>query len=194
MPSDQTPDLSVLVVEDSASMRSLVGGILQTMGISNVSVASEGARGWDVFQRENSDIVICDWLMTHGMDGISFTRKIRRDPLSVQRTVPIIMMSGYGARKRVLEARDAGVTEFLAKPFTAEELIKRINYVIERPRDFVQCATFIGPDRRRRKDPEYQGPPRRIVDMGHLTTQVYEQDKTKKQKTRDMNESDIIFE
>ena len=169
--------LSVLIVEDSPSMQRLVGGILRSMGIKRVYIASEGQRGFDTFQSISPDIVISDWLMENGMDGISFTNKVRQDKLSVDRTVPIIMMSGYSSRKRVIEARDAGVTEFLAKPFTAEELGKRMTYVIEKPRDFIECDNFFGPDRRRRINSNYEGPMRRVVDAEHLTTQIYKEAK-----------------
>jgi DNA-binding NtrC family response regulator len=75
--------------------------------------------------------------------------------------VPVIVMTGYAAAPRVAQARDKGITEFLVKPFTANELARRITYVIDAPRDFVETAEFFGPDRRRRKAIDYQGPERR---------------------------------
>jgi DNA-binding response OmpR family regulator len=77
--------------------------------------------------------------------------------------VPIIMMTGYSAQPRVIDARDQGVTEFLVKPFSASDLAKRIAYVINRPRDFVDSKKFFGPSRRRKRD-EYSGPERRKDD------------------------------
>jgi DNA-binding NtrC family response regulator len=65
------------------------------------------------------------------------------------------MMTGYAATARVAAARDQGVTEFLVKPFTANELARRIAYVIDAPRDFVETNEFFGPDRRRRKGHEH---------------------------------------
>ena len=70
----------------------------------------------------------------------------------------------FSSEKRVRMARDSGVTEFLKKPFTAESLYKRIEEIIERPRQFVRADSYIGPDRRRNKKLEYQGPERRIDD------------------------------
>src|SRR5690606_14043240 len=95
----------------------------------------------------NPDIVIADWMMKP-MDGISFARMVRNDPRSPNAYVPIILMTGFSERRRVLQARDAGVTEFLVKPFNARDLYKRIAQVIERPRQFVRSEDFFGPDRR----------------------------------------------
>jgi DNA-binding response OmpR family regulator len=63
-----------------------------------------------------------------------------------------------------MEARDAGVTEFVAKPLSARTLLNRLNAVIYQPRAFVRTQTYFGPDRRRRVDPMHQGPWRRLDD------------------------------
>jgi hypothetical protein len=62
-------------------------------------------------------------------------------------------------------ARDAGVTEFLAKPITAHDLFSRIAEIVERPRGFVRCESYFGPDRRRRMVDDYAGPWRRNEDF-----------------------------
>jgi len=58
-------------------------------------------------------------------------------------------------------ARDAGVTEFCAKPVTAAEMIRKVAAVIDHPRHFVRSETYFGPDRRRRQDPNFSGQERR---------------------------------
>jgi DNA-binding response OmpR family regulator len=78
--------------------------------------------------------------------------------------LPIIMMTGHSEKSRVVEARDAGVTEFVAKPLTAKAVLERIQAVIYRPRPFVRTATYFGPGRRRRDDPTFAGPWRRSTD------------------------------
>jgi DNA-binding response OmpR family regulator len=75
--------------------------------------------------------------------------------------VPIILMTGYSAKIRVMEARDKGVTEFMVKPFSAKDLFARIEQLVEKPRKFVHSKGFFGPDRRRRKIDDYEGPRRR---------------------------------
>jgi hypothetical protein len=71
------------------------------------------------------------------------------------------MLSGHSEKRRVMEARDAGVTEFLAKPIAAKALYERILSVVLSPRPFIQTKNYFGPDRRRNVNSNYQGPERR---------------------------------
>jgi two-component system, chemotaxis family, chemotaxis protein CheY len=75
------------------------------------------------------------------------------------------MITGHTEKYRVEAARDAGVTEFLAKPITAHNLFARIAEIVERPRAFVRCDTYFGPDRRRHQIDDYAGPWRRKDDF-----------------------------
>lgn len=164
--SYQMHRISVLVVEDNLPMLEITKSLLLAFGVGQVVGAHEGEQGFEKFRELNPDIVIADWMMKP-MDGISFTRKIRNDPHSPNQFVPIILMTGFSERRRVLQARDAGVTEFLVKPFNARDLYKRIAQVIERPRQFVRSEDFFGPDRRRKiEESAYNGPRRRETDMG----------------------------
>ena len=158
--------LSVLVVEDLLPMRRLMAAVLTSLGIGRVTVSDNGEEGYRKFLDEQPDILLTDWLM-RPMDGIELTKKIRFQTAQPKRRyAPIIMITGYTAEHRIREARDAGVTEILVKPFTAADLTKRLAYVVNKPRDFVECETFFGPDRRRRADPRYTGPFRRGADHG----------------------------
>jgi len=83
------------------------------------------------------------------LDGIDFTRMVRTAPDSPNPFVPIIMLTAHSSMERVIQARDSGVNEFLAKPVTAKGLYNRIATVIESPRQFVRASEYFGPDRRR---------------------------------------------
>lgn len=155
--------LTILVVEDTAPMRKLITSVLETLGVGRIYSAENGERGFELFKRENPDIVIADWHMAP-MSGIELTHEIRTNMMSPNRMAPIVLVTGYSALSRVSEARDVGVTEFLVKPFSANDLAKRIAYVINKPRDFIDCKTYFGPDRRRRNTPDYKGPFRRVED------------------------------
>lgn len=155
--------LSVLVVEDTIPMRKLMVSVLESLGIKQISTADSGEKAFEIFQKENQDIIITDWQMER-MDGIALTREVRSNLMSPNRMVPIVLITGYSAWARVAEARDAGVTEFLVKPFTANDIARRIAHVINKPRDFIETQDFFGPDRRRRVDPAYKGPMRRKGD------------------------------
>lgn len=156
-------NISVLIVEDNQPMAAVARSILETFGVETIHIARHGEEGFSIFCKNNPDIVLADWMMKP-MDGISLTQRIRNEARSPNPFVPIILMTGFSEKSRVLEARDAGVTEFLVKPFQAKDLYKRIAQVIERPRQFVRTQEFFGPDRRRKDEDQFAGPWRRTSD------------------------------
>ncbi len=162
--------LRVLVVEDNLPMLEICKTLLMTFGIGEVFTAKNGDEGFNIFCRESPDFVLADWMMSP-MDGISLTRRIRNDPRSPNQFAPVILMTGFSEKKRVIQARDSGVTEFLVKPFNARDLYKRISQLIERPRQFVRCESFFGPDRRRKPLDGFQGPFRRDNDKQKMSEQ-----------------------
>ena len=81
------------------------------------------------------------------------------------------MITGHTEKHRVEAARDAGVTEFLAKPITAANLFARIAEIVERPRAFVRSDSYFGPDRRRHQQDDYAGPWRRAEDFQDVSVQ-----------------------
>jgi CheY-like chemotaxis protein len=160
--------VSILIVDDMKPMAVLVSSLLKIFGFQNIHVAYDTEDAFAQFCRYKPDIVLTDWLM-QPFDGIELIRRIRRDPRSPNKYVPVIMMTGYSHRARVEKARDMGVTEFLVKPFTAKDLYTRIEQLIERPRQFVDTGegAFFGPDRRRRRRDDYMGPRRREEEISN---------------------------
>ncbi len=158
-------DIKILLVEDNRSMLELVKTVLQSFGVGQVYTALNGDSGFNEFRRHNPDLVITDWLMTP-CDGLELSHRIRNDPASPNKFVPIILMTGFSAECRVISARDEGITEFLVKPFNTRDLYRRLYKIIEAPRQFVESEEFFGPDRRRRHKEDYSGPPRRETDDG----------------------------
>ncbi len=156
--------LKLLVVDDNPHMRTLLGEILRAIGINDVVEACDGA---DALQKlrdhRGIDIVMTDLAM-EPLDGIDFVTLLRNSPDSPNPMCPVIMITGHTAQKRVAEARDAGVNEFLAKPVTARGVIERIGRIVEQPRSFIRTDDYFGPDRRRRADPRFDGPWRRAGD------------------------------
>ena len=156
--------LKALVVEDNTHMRSLLRGLLNSIGVKDIADAANGQAAIEVLREHKSDIVLSDLAMKP-MDGLAFTRHVRNHDHSPNPFVPIIMITGHTEKYRVEAARDAGVTEFLAKPVTAHNLFSRIAEIVERPRAFVRCNGYFGPDRRRRQTDDYPGPWRRKEDL-----------------------------
>lgn len=153
----------ILVVDDMPPMQSLMRSLLNVFGCHDVQVVENGEKAFKTLCQYDPDLVLTDWIM-EPMDGIELTKKIRTDPRSPNRFVPVILMTGFSSRMRVEKARDIGITEFLVKPFTAKDLYAKIEHIIEKPRQFVEAASFFGPDRRRRNDSDYEGPQRREID------------------------------
>ncbi|XZP57673.1 response regulator [Asticcacaulis solisilvae] len=153
----------VLVVDDNHYMRVIVCTMLRSMGITMIREASDGIEALEIVRDWRPDVIVLD-LMMEQLDGIEFTKLIRRGSDSPHPYVPIIMMTGHTDRRRVIEARDAGVNELVAKPLTAKALIDRMRSVIDNERSWVKSANYMGPDRRRKVNPEYRGPFRRASD------------------------------
>jgi len=155
--------LSFMVVDDNRHMRLLVTTLLRSFGAARIMGAKDGAEAIELLSSNQVDIVLADYLM-EPMNGLDFLRQLRRETTRVDPTTPVILMSGLAERSRVEAARDAGANEFLAKPLTAQTLFDRIVVLVNNPRAFVRCASYIGPDRRRRDDAAYRGPRRRWSD------------------------------
>lgn len=160
-PAAVLQNLKFLVIDDSANMRLLISTVLKSLGAREIITAKNGGEGLLRLRAAETDIVICDWNMAP-VDGIEFVRRLRTQNSISLRFLPIIMMTGYTERDRVTAARDAGITEFIAKPISAARLMARISAIINRPRPFVDSDDYFGPCRRRRRD-EYHGYDRRNI-------------------------------
>jgi two-component system, chemotaxis family, chemotaxis protein CheY len=155
--------LRIMVVDDNPHMRAILHSILDGMGVRHIADAPDGATALETLRKWPADIVLADYHMAP-VDGVEFTYLVRNSPDSPDPFLPIIMVTGFADKPRVFEARDAGVTEIIVKPITARALIDRMNAVIFRPRPFIRTESYFGPCRRRRQDPSYTGPWRRLDD------------------------------
>ncbi|MDB5447443.1 MAG: chemotaxis receiver domain protein CheYIII [Phenylobacterium sp.] len=153
--------LRILVVDDNRHAAEIVKSILGSLGAQDVRQATTAHQAFETLQREMFDMTIVDQNLGKGDEGIHLVRRIRNDPQSPSPYMPILMLTGYTEHRRVTAARDAGVSEFLSKPFTVAGLLRRIDALIQNPRPFVRSGDYFGPDRRRRADPKYTGPDRR---------------------------------
>tara|TARA_R110002124_G_scaffold64985_2_gene177331 strand:+ start:142000 stop:142512 length:513 start_codon:yes stop_codon:yes gene_type:complete len=156
---------SVLIVEDMVPLALVTEKMLKTFGFETVYVAHNVNDAFKLFQKHSPDIILTDWIFEEH-SGLELTKLIRRDPLTKNPYVPIILMSGFTHKLHVTQARDIGVSEFLVKPFNAQDLYSHIVQAIEKPRQFVDDGErFFGPDRRRnRAESSYDGPARRYND------------------------------
>lgn len=155
--------LNILIIDDNKHMRALIKSILTALGARNCQEASDGADAFKELRHFPADLIICDWAMDP-LDGLDFTRMVRTASDSANPFVPIIMLTGFTEMVRVVDARDSGVSEFLAKPISATKLYGRIKSIIEHPRPFVQTKgmnAYFGPDRRRDRRSPFNSQDRR---------------------------------
>lgn len=152
--------LRVLVVDDNLHMCNITKTILRGFGVREIFDASSAAAAFEFVRQNNVDIILTDYAM-EPVDGCKLTRLLRTAEDSPNHYVPIIMLTAYAEKSRVEAARDAGVTEFCAKPITATDLYRKVCSVVNTPRSFVRTSLYFGPDRRRRKAGPYMGEERR---------------------------------
>ena len=170
--------LRFLVIDDNAHMRRILRTLLHGYGAREVYEAEDGAAGLEAFTHYMPDIIIADWVMPI-FDGLELAQMIRQPGANANPYVPIIMLTGQSEKKRIVNARDAGITEFLAKPISAKSLYERILNVVANPRPFIKSKNYFGPDRRRNINPNYVGPERRKGAKAEVTRQQPLLDKAK---------------
>lgn len=147
--------VNVLIIDDSRYARSFIKSALFSFGVRNVVEAGDGPAGVLILRDQKVDLVLVDHDMDP-MDGVDFTRIIRAGEEVTCVDVPIVMISGMAEMEKVIEARNAGVNEFLVKPVSADSLFRRVRNALVNPRPFVRSADYVGPCRRTvdRKVPE----------------------------------------
>ena len=155
--------LKILVVDDNHHMRMMLAEILRAVGLQNIYEAGDGAEALQQMRAHPIDIVLTDLAM-EPLDGIDLVRLLRNSPDSPNPMIPVIMITGHSTMRRISEARDVGINEFLAKPLTTRGVLDRLQKVIDHPRPYVRTDDYFGPDRRRKVDPNYDGPQRRAAD------------------------------
>ncbi|MCG8493020.1 MAG: response regulator [Sneathiellales bacterium] len=153
---------TVLVVDDNTYMLSLVRSTLLGLGIGTVKTFDDAKSAIEFIKlvQENPvkagvmqlDFIISNWQMSP-IDGLMFLRWVRTHQESANKFVPFLMVTGFGDKQKVEEARDLGVSEVLAKPFSVNSVAEKVMQIIASPRQFVQNASYFGPDRRRQNLP-----------------------------------------
>ncbi len=174
---------SVLLVEDNSYIRSLLHTALKALGVGTVTTAREGGEAIEFMKLVSTnpmkagvmsiDLIFSNWQMSP-VDGSMFLRWVRRHKESTDRFLPFIMITGYADADKVAEARELGVTEMLAKPFSVESISQRLLQVIDRPRQFIHNSRYFGPDRRRQALPFYGDERRKLKETDEGVEVVYE--------------------
>ena len=119
--------IKVLVVDDQNSVRQMTRMTLEEIGFRHIHEAENGVRAMATASLQPLDLIISDFNMPE-MDGLGLLRAVRGHP--VVRKVPFILLTGRGDKELVVKAAQAGVNNYLIKPFTAAILREKIEQVM----------------------------------------------------------------
>jgi two-component system chemotaxis response regulator CheY len=120
------PDLDVLVVDDAATMRRIVKGLLHELGFRNIREAENGSTALEELTRKKADLVVADWNMPV-MTGIDMLRAIRAD--EALKSIPVLMVTAEAKKENIVAALQAGVNNYIVKPFNAKTLEEKLNKI-----------------------------------------------------------------
>lgn len=157
--------INFLIVEPNRVMGQMVRDVLMMLDAQYLDRARDYDSALTVLRLGRTDVMITEWALRDeklGRTGMDIVHWIRNDPASPNRMMPIVMMTANSEEEYVCRARDCGVSEFVAKPYTVNAFYTRLVSAIARPRQFVRIDEYFGPDRRRRRSDDYSGPERRI--------------------------------
>ena len=122
-------NMRVLIVDDYNTMLRILRNLLKMLGFDNVDEANDGTEALQKLREEDSDygLVISDWNM-EPMTGIQFLRELRSD--ESLKSTPFIMVTAESELDNVIAAKEAGVSNYIVKPFTAETLKAKLVSVL----------------------------------------------------------------
>jgi len=120
--------IKVLVVDDFATMRRILKNILKQLGFKNLVEADDGTTAWDVLEDQKIDLVLCDWNMPK-MTGLELLKKVRASEKYAK--VPFLMVTAEAQKQNVIEAVQAGVSNYVVKPFTAEAISEKLEKILK---------------------------------------------------------------
>lgn len=120
--------ITILIVDDFASMRRIIKGTLKSIGFSNFIEAEDGILALKTLEKEKIDLIISDWIMPN-MNGLEFLKAVKKDDRF--KGIPFIMVTAEGQKGNVLEAINAGVSNYIVKPFTPETLQSKLKKVLQ---------------------------------------------------------------
>jgi two-component system chemotaxis response regulator CheY len=119
-------NMTVLVVDDFSTMRRIVKNILRQIGFTRIEEADDGTTAWTTINRGGIDFVVSDWNMPQ-MTGIELLRKVRASEEFAK--LPFLMVTAEAQQENIIEAAQAGVSNYIVKPFTADTLKAKIDQI-----------------------------------------------------------------
>ncbi|AAK22427.1 response regulator [Caulobacter vibrioides] len=145
---------TVLVLDDNGPSLDILSQVVSGFGVKQLHRAESVADAQSLIKTKTFDLIISDVQMPV-TDGIEFIEWLRREGGDANRFIPVILVTGHTRTSQIVKIRDAGANYVVAKPITPKVLLERIFWVAREDRAFIECPTFVGPDRRFK----HMGPP-----------------------------------
>ncbi|MEJ0063016.1 MAG: response regulator [Alphaproteobacteria bacterium] len=120
-------NMNILIVDDYKTMLRIISNLLKQLGFKNIDEATDGSEALRKLRDGNFGLVISDWNMVP-MTGLQLLKEVRAD--SKLKALPFIMVTAESKTENVVEAKTAGVSNYIVKPFNAETLKQKIASVL----------------------------------------------------------------
>ena len=143
-----------LVIDDNPQSLDILVGVLTSFGLRNITRKADGKEAQEELKYHQYDLILTNSALPE-LDGYDLTRWLRRESEEANRQTPVIIVTSHTRRSQVEKARDCGANFIVTKPISPAVMLERILWVAKGDRLFIECDTYIGPDRRWRN----QGPP-----------------------------------
>ncbi len=118
--------MPVLIVDDYKTMLRIVRGLLNQLGFNNIDEATDGTMAWDMVQKKPYGLIVSDWNM-EPMSGYEFLKLVRTNETTKQ--LPFIMVTAESKTENIIAAKQAGVSNYIVKPFNAQTLKQKLEAV-----------------------------------------------------------------
>lgn len=159
---------TVAIVSENAFARDLTSNAVRQVGAPRIILVRGPADAREQFGALPPTAILFDG-DDPGSDALEFTRQLRRGELYAPPATPMVLITMRTRSGDVEAARDAGVTEYMVRPFTVQTLTTRLESALLNPRTFIETSGYTGPCRRRRYTVGYGGPYRRETDSDVTT-------------------------
>ncbi len=120
--------IKVLIVDDFATMRRILKNILKQLGFKNLVEADDGTTAWGILENQSIGLIISDWNMSK-MSGIELLKKVRAS--DTYKKTPFLMVTAEAQKQNIIEAVQAGVSNYVVKPFTAEAIFEKLDKILK---------------------------------------------------------------
>jgi two-component system chemotaxis response regulator CheY len=121
--------MKVLVVDDFATMRRIVKNVLKQIGFTKIVEADDGSTALPVLKNDKVDLIISDWNMPK-VTGLELLKAVRSD--DSMKNIPFLMVTAEGQKDNIVQAVQAGVSNYVVKPFTPETIQEKLEQMFKK--------------------------------------------------------------